>query len=694
MFSLDPEVPKTGASDLFRKTLPPEGPPEVLRFPLPIARLDPQQRVQLARRSIDRAAERIEIIKNLGDHASYEQSVLQIAELFVDIRAIANLSFALVDLDHSSANEQCRTDLQEIKRELEASVFQDPELYAVVSRFAAPEARAAQSPAENRLLDNTLHDFKEHGVHLDAATRNRLKALSTEIDHYSGEFLSNLRMASEQTKVTVTDRELLVGLPAHLIESAKTEEGDWVFGVGDDDYFGVMQHASKAALRKSMYEAFKTRCSSGELDNEGNMRALIRLRRERAKLLGYDNTVDHQNCDYSLKTAAEIEGFLAQITEAAAPAYHAEMGKLSELRREIEGADSQSIEPWDELYYRRLLRERAAGINTEELKYYFELNGALERLFNLVRHRYGMEIVEMFGIEAWHPDVRTFVIYDEDHTRLGFVYMDLFSRPNKFDNGACLQPVIDPRDDGDQRVPAVAILSCNFRKPEGTGPCFLSHEEFTGVLLHEFFHTLHFCGARVSRPSEMDGVEPFDFLETPSQFGENYGWSKSSLHELARHYHTAEPLSEAAVDALVKSRALDAGCVAMNDVANAAMDVALHHHYDPDGTQSIPEYVDALLVPLFAGGPRLSTRPGIFEHIFVEEYGYDSRYYVYLFTAVLEADLFEQIELRRKTESTIERMLYQEVLAPGNSRDPIIGVRKLLGREPSAEAWGRRLLSS
>jgi len=374
---------------------------------------------------------------------------------------------------------------------------QNEQLFAAYRQIADSEAFAALSEAQQKVITNSLRDFRLSGIDLPAAERQRFKYIMQELSALTAKFEENLLDATNAWHKHITDESQLAGLPdsarSLARQTAEREALDgWVFKLEFPSYFPVLTYADNRELRRELYEAYVTRASDTgphdpALDNTPVMEDILRLRHEAARLLGYANYAERS---IETKMAGSTEQVLQFLNDLAARSVERARAELEEVRafaRE-QGADF-TLESWDVPYYSEKLRQHKYAISQEELKPYFPDHQVIAGMFAVVKRLYGLSITPVEGVDTWHPEVKFYAIHDEQGSLRGEFYLDLYARPHKR-GGAWMDECISRRLTRDGIQTPVAYLTCNFSPPIGEDPALLTHDEVI-TLFHEFGHGLH-----------------------------------------------------------------------------------------------------------------------------------------------------------------------------------------------------------
>jgi len=544
-------------------------------------------------------------------------------------------------------------------------------------------------PAQRKVLEHALRDFRLSGVSLAGADKDRFRLLMHELATLQARFEENLLDASNAWHCRIHSEQALEGLPVGVkarAREAAAERGDegWLLALDFPSYHAVLSHANDTDLRQQFYEAWTTRASdqgphAGRWDNTTVIESILAHRHEAATLLGFANFAEYSLASKMAGEPSQVIAFIEDLAARSRPAAAAEYA-------EIETFAGRPLAPWDVAYFAERLRRERHSITDEMLRPYFPVHRVLSGMFELVGQLFGIEIHELAAPDAWHPGVQYFEVRDQNGPRGGF-YVDLYARTHKR-GGAWMDDCVGrARVDGHLERP-VAFLVCNFMPAAADRPALLSHDEVV-TLFHEFGHTLHHLLTRVDYPSVagINGVA-WDAVELPSQFMENFAWRAEVLPMISAHHQTGEPLPSALLDRLLGSRNFQAGMHMVRQLEFALFDFRIHSAPEALNATQVGAALDEVrrqvaVVPY----PDSNRFAHGFSHVFGG--GYAAGYYSYKWAEVLSADAFSAFEDAGIVDpETGERFLH-EVLEVGGSIDAMDAFIAFRGRRPEPDALMR-----
>ena len=581
-------------------------------------------------------------------------------------------------------------------------VQQSHKIYQGIKRLKASKEWKSLSEPQKRVVDLKLRDAEHAGVGLEGKSKERFIEVESELSMISTDFSNHVLDSNKAFEMIIVDKQDIEGWPESLMQlsaqsfnmvnsdnsKATPENGPWRITLDSPSFIPFMQHSRQRDQREKLYRAFVTRASDGDWDNSELIARTLKLRKEKAQLLGF-----HSYADLSLasKMAPDVVSVEEMSTELKATAKaHAieDMEDLRQLAKEM--GTTEPLAHWDIPFWSERLCEKRFDYTDEQLRPYFPLPRVLDGLFGLSGWLFGIAIEPADGeAPVWHPDVRYFKVFDDDGKRLASFYLDPYSRPHEKRGGAWMDDCLDRRwVNGELRLPVVH-LCCNGTPPVGNNPSLMSFTEVV-TLFHEFGHGLQCMLSTVDFASVagINGVE-WDAVELASQFMENWCYHKPTLMGITAHYETGDPLPEDLFEKIVAAQTFRAGSMMMRQLELGITDMELHSSFDPDGKESAFELHRRIVremsvLPPLEDGRFLCA----FSHIFAG--GYAAGYYGYKWAEVLSADAFgafEEVGLDNEPEiAKLGRRYRDTVLAQGGSRPPLEVFKEFRGRAPTTDA--------
>lgn len=534
---------------------------------------------------------------------------------------------------------------------------------------------------QQRLLEKTYQSFVRSGANLSPEKQERLREINKQLSTLGLTFSNNILNENNEFKLYVDKESDLSGLPQWFRESAQAEaratgeEGKWLFTLHNASRLPFLQYADNRSLREKIYKAYINRGNNGgKNDNKQVLANIVRLRLEKARLLGYDCYANFVLENTMAKNSATVMNFLDNLWQYALPKAKAEAAELQALMdREGKG---EKLEAWDWWYYTEKLRKEKYNLEEEEIKPYFKLENVREGAFAVANKLYGVTLTKLEGVPVYHPDVEVFEVKAADGSQLGIFYVDYYPRAGKR-GGAWMS---NYREQSEGVRPIVCNVA-NFTKPVGSMPSLLTIDEVE-TLFHEFGHGLHGLLTQCRYKGTSGTNVARDFVELPSQINEHWATEPEVLKMYAKHYETGETIPDSLIEKILRQKTFNQGFMTTELMAAAILDMDLHNLTEADSLDVVAfekEAMDRLgLIPEIA--PRYRTT--YFNHIIG---GYAAGYYSYLWSNVLDNDAFEAFKEHGIFDKETADLFRRNVLEKGDSEDPMTLYKNFRGAEPQLE---------
>jgi len=563
---------------------------------------------------------------------------------------------------------------------------QSSALYQAYRTIAAQQGETL-APAQRRVIEHAVRDFRLAGVGLSDERKERFKTAMLELAQLQAKFEENVLDSTNNWSWPVSDLAELRGLNEMLIEQARRRAQEknqpgWILSLDQPTYVAVVTDAESEPLRRAFYEAWSTRASdqgpnAGRWDNSAVMEEILKRRHAAAQLLDFPNFAQYALATRMAHTVAEVLAFLHELAASARDAARAEFA-------ELEAFAGRKLNAWDVGFYAERLQRERFNVSQEELRPYFPLPHVLQGLFEVAQRLFEVRIRERTGVPLWHADVRFFDITGAGGAPIGSFYLDAYARPNKR-SGAWMDECVGRKRLATGDALPVAYLVCNFLPPSERRPALLTHDDVV-TLFHEFGHGLHHLLTRVDYPSiaGINGVA-WDAVELPSQFLENYAWHPDVLQRISGHFESGAPLPPDQQARLIATRSFHAGLSMVRQLEFALFDFRIHTEYCAERGGRIQEILaevrgEVAVIPV----PAWNRFPNSFGHIFAG--GYAAGYYSYKWAEVLAADAFAAFEETGVFDRSTAQRFLDSILSRGGSRDALEAFIEFRGRRPDVRA--------
>jgi peptidyl-dipeptidase Dcp/oligopeptidase A len=504
------------------------------------------------------------------------------------------------------------------------------------------------------------------------------------------DFGQNVLAETNKFELHLTDEKDLKGLPesfkeeASQVAAAKEKEA-WLFTLEYPSYLPFMKYAENRELRKKMALAFGSKgFHSDELDNRENVLQIAKLRYKRAQLLGYKTHAHFVLEERMAETPEKVNSFLEEILEKAKPAAEREFAELENFAKDLDGIDK--LQKWDAAFYSEKLKQKLFNLDDEKLKPYFKLENVIDGVFTVANKLYELNFKEVFDVDKYHEDVKTYQVIDENKNEIALFYADFHPRSGKRDGAWMTGYKSQYKKDGQEERPHISIV-CNFTKPSKKQPSLLTFNEVI-TLFHEFGHALHGMLGDTQYPSLSVANVYWDFVELPSQLLENWCYEKEALQLFAKHYETGEVIPMDLVQKIKESANFQEGMATVRQLSFGMLDLSWHG-VNPLAITDVKAnedqaFEETKLFPNVAENC-MSTA---FSHIF--QGGYSAGYYSYKWAEVLDADTFEYFQENGIFSREVANKFKANILSQGGTNHPMTLYKNFRGKEPKPDALLKR----
>jgi peptidyl-dipeptidase Dcp len=544
---------------------------------------------------------------------------------------------------------------------------------------------------QQRLVTRYYENFVQRGANLDPAQKEQLSAYNQQLASLFAEFSEKV-LADESTHIHITDEAMLAGVPADVKAAAAAAArernlpaGNWAIINTRSAVDPVLTFADNRALRERVWRAFVSRGDNRDAnDTNETIRQIVKLRADRARLLGYESHAHWRMQDTMAGTPERANELMMRVWPAAVARVREEVRDQETVARRL-GHDIGRIEPWDYRYYMEKVRQERYDLDQAQIKPYFELNNMINAMFFMANRLYGLNFQENTGqVPVWHPDIRTWHATDREGNDVGVFYGDNFARTGKRSGAWATTYRSRTGLLGDRIV--LGSNNNNFARPEEGQPALLSLDDAT-TLFHEFGHAIHYFLSDVRYPGFLG--TPRDFVEYPSQVHENWLLTRPILDRFARHHHTGEPMPQMLVDRIEESSTFNQGFATVEYLSSAIVDMELHTR--PDGEIDPRMFERETLARI--GMPReivMRHRLPQFNHLFSSD-AYSAGYYSYLWSETMDADTWAAFEEAGDVwDPTTGERFARYLLSTGNETDRAEAYRQFRGRDPDVNALLRK----
>ncbi len=600
---------------------------------------------------------------------------------------VSRIFFGLVQADTNPEREKTQKEITPKLAAHQDEISLDPKLFARIQTVYDQRDKLELDPQQKRVVEHTYEEFVRAGAKLSDTDKAALRKLNVEESSLATDFHTRLVAAAVAGAVVVDDKAKLDGLSegdiAAAAEAAKSRklDGKWVLTLQNTTQQPVLDSLKDHDLRAKIIEASETRAEH----NDGNdtrkiIQRLAQLRAQKAKLLGFDSYAAYSLGDQMAKTPDKALKLLSDTVPAATAKARGEIAKMQAVIDQQKGGFKLAASDWD--FYAEQVRKAEYDLDQSQIKPYFELDNVLQNgVFYAANQLYGISFKERKDIPTYHADMKVYEVFDKDGSSLALFYTDYFKRDSK-SGGAWMDVFVE--QDGLTGTKPVVYNVCNFTKPAPGQPALLSFDDVT-TLFHEFGHALHGMFSNVKYPSIAGTSTSRDFVEFPSQFNEHWASDPKVFANYAKHYKTGEPMPEALVEKIKKSRTFNQGYATTEYLSAALLDLAWHTLPADAPVQDVDKFEAEALkrfkVDLPEVPPRYRTT--YFDHIWGG--GYSAGYYAYFWSEVLDDDAFEWFKEHGGLTAENGQTFRDKILSRGNTVDLATLYREFRGKDPSVE---------
>jgi peptidyl-dipeptidase Dcp len=587
--------------------------------------------------------------------AAYDQSGELLAK-------VAGVLFNLAETDNTPALEKIVEKAMTLVSQHSNDITFNKELFAKVEAVNNQKASLGLTREQEMVLDKIYRSFADNGIALDEAGQARMKEINTELSVLSNRFGN------------------------YLLKENNAFKGE--FNVAISEYRDVMAQLEDRAAREKMYRAFANRGNNGnEFDTKEIILNILKLKEERAKLLGYDTPAAQILSDKMAKTPEAVDAFLANIFQYAVARAKEEVKDMQKIMDQDIAAGKvekgAKIQPWDWFYYSEKVRKAKYDLDEDLVKPYFQMENVRQGVFNTASRLYGLQFEQIEDAPKYHPDVEAFKVTDADGSLIGVLLTDYFPRESKR-GGAWMNNMRDQYVTLDgQMIRPIIVNVGNFNKPTADTPSLLSIDNVE-TMFHEFGHALHGLLSQCHYTTVSGTSVARDFVELPSQINENWAFQKEVLTGYAKHYQTGEVIPDELVEKILAARTFNQGFMTTELCAASILDMKWHELSSVEGIDIEAFEAQAcremgLIEEII---PRYRTT--YFNHIFNS--GYSAGYYSYLWAEVLDKDAFELFKQKGIFDLGTAMSFRHNILEKGGSEEPMTLYKQFRGAEPDPNA--------
>lgn len=597
------------------------------------------------------------------------------------------------NLNSAETNDEIQKIAQEISPALsdfKNDLLLNEKLFKKVKHVYENRTSLSLNKEQAMLLKKNYIGFTRNGANLSYKDKDKLREIDGKLSKLKLQFGENVLAETNKFYLQITNEKELSGLPDGVIEMAAQTAKEkkmtgWVFTLDYPSYVPFVTYSNLRELRKKITIAFGQRAFKNNVnDNQASILEIVNLRHQRAQLLGYPSHAHFVLEERMAKTPEKVLEFLTELLEKAKPAAQSEFKKLEDFAKELDGINQ--LEKWDAAYYSEKLKQKLFDLDDEKLKPYFKLENVIEGVFKIANKLYQLNFKEVYDVDTYHKDVKTYEVTDQNKDFIALFYADFHPRAGKRSGAWMTSFKAQYKSNTKNERPHISNV-CNFTKPTKSKPSLLSFSEVT-TLFHEFGHGLHGMLANTTYKGLSGTNVSWDFVELPSQLLENWCYEKEALELFAKHYKSDEVIPMELIEKIKASATFHEGMQTLRQISFGLLDIAWHGK-DPSSIKNVKEF-ETLSFSATQLYPDVKNNcmSTSFSHIF--QGGYSAGYYSYKWAEVLDADAFKYFKDHGIFNKKIAAKFKNTVLSQGGTCDPLELYIKFKGSKPNPEALLKR----
>ena len=631
----------------------------------------------------------IDAIVNNPDTPTFQNTILPYDKSGETLDRVSNVFFNIIECNTTDELQELAEQVLPLLSKHGDAIAMNPKLFERIDYVYQHREEMNLDEQQMRVVEKYHQDFVRSGAALPSDKQAELSQINEQLSTLSLQYGNNLLKENSNFKLVIDNEADLAGLPQSSIDAAAEQakadgmEGKWVFTLSKPSLIPFLQYADNRDLRKQMYEAYYNRGdNNNEYDNKELIKQMLKLRQQKAQLLGFDNYANYVLSVNMAHDATTVDQFLDGIFNPAQVLAKKELAEMQAIAK-AEGANFK-LEGWDWWYYAEKLRKAKYDFDENQIKPYLTVDNVRNGMFDAANKLYGVTFTSNNTLPVYYPGVETYEVKEANGDFLGILYMDYYPRASKSGGAWCTEFRAAGHDiNGDKVYPLISLVM-NFTPPTDNVPALLNWDE-TETMWHEFGHALHgfFSDGLYSRTC---GAVPHDFVELPSQIMENWAAEPEVIRMYAKHYQTGEVMPDSLIQKIENSALFNQGFNTVELIAASILDMKYHELTDVEGLdvdKFEKQQMDAIhLMPEIL--PRY--RSTNFSHIFSG--GYSAGYYGYTWAEVLDKDAFNYFKTSGNLfNPEIAKAFRTHCLQDGGNDEGMVQYRKFRGQDPDNEPY-------
>jgi len=616
---------------------------------------------------------------------TFKSTVVALDDLTYPVETAANRATIIKEANTNPAMRAVAENAVKAYQDWAVGIDYREDVYKAIKAFA--DTHPKLTGEDEKLLNETLRDYRRAGLELPPDQRTDVEQLRKELSKLGTDFDSNIVNAKAPVMFTKAD---LDGLPGSFFDAPGVRTGDDAYTVMANvtwQFNTVEENAKNEATRKQLYLIRETLAKDA---NVPVLNQMLELRNKIALRLGYKSWDDYQTEVKMAKTGANAEKYINELITGIQPKFEGEVAELQKIKAADTNDPNAKIEVWDWRYYANQRDKQKYAVDKEALRVYFPFQKVLDGMFNIYQDIFGLKFEKIAAPYKWIDDLQLYMVSDSTTGEpLGMFYLDMFPREGKFNHFAEFE-IIGGKllSGGKYQRPTVALL-CNFPPPSADKPSLMTHQDVE-TLFHEFGHALHSIVTRAKYGRFAGTHVPGDFVEAPSQMLQNWVWDKKVLDTFATYYRDpSKKIPSEIIKKMNDAKLANAGVFYRRQFAFALLDLALHNQHPEDDSYDCVAISNPILEKVFLPIDPSTTFVSYFGHL----NGYDAGYYGYAWADAIAADMATVFEKAKNgyLDKQAGMKLRREIYEAGDSRDVAISVEKFLGRKQSIQPFLKKI---
>lgn len=657
---------------------------------VPFFAIKPEHFLPAVKQEIQNTQKEIEAIVKNPNEPTFENTLEALDYSGMQLDRITHIFFNLNSAETNPEIQKLAQEISPILTDFSNDITLNPALFERVKNVFKRKENLTLTAEQKTLLDKKYKHFVRNGANLPEDKKQTLRSLDAALSKLSLQFGENILAETHAYQFHITDTAKLKGLPEPALEAAqnlaeKQHKKGFVFTLDIPSYQPFMTYIENRDLRKELFLAYATRAyQKTQNDNQNIVLQIVKKRHERANLLGYKTHAHFVLEERMAQSPEKAKDFLNELLKKSKQKAQEEFQQLEAFAKNLDNIDR--LEKWDSAYYTEKLKKERYDFDDEALKPYFVLDNVLQGVFTVAHKLYQLHFEEVFDIDKYHEEVKTYRVTDKNGNFTAVFYADFHPRPGKR-NGAWMTSYKSQYRQGDRNERPHISIVCNFSRPTKSKPSLLTFNEVT-TLFHEFGHALHGMLADTVYPSLSGTHVYWDFVELPSQILENWCYEQEALALFARHYQTGKILPVSSIEKIKKAATFMQGLQTLRQLSFGLLDLKWHAENPENFTnlkaveKTIFEETD--LYPEIAE----SCMSTAFSHIF--QGGYSAGYYSYKWAEVLDADAFELFQEKGLFDQQTAESFKANILSKGGAEHPMVLYKRFRNKEPNPNALLKR----